>query len=69
VSDVISKLRERPYRLASETSDDMKIRRQREREEAADAYQSLANRYDDAIKRIHDLTAELEHLRREVNRG
>ncbi len=69
MSDVISKLRERPYRLASETSDDMKIRRQREREEAADAYQSLANRYDDAIKRIHDLTAELEHLRREVNRG
>jgi hypothetical protein len=31
--------------------------------------QSLANRYDDAMKRIHDLTAELEHLRREVNRG
>jgi hypothetical protein len=69
MNDVISKLRERPYRLASETSDDMKIRRQREREEAADAYQSLANRYDDAMKRIHDLTAELEHLRREVNRG
>jgi hypothetical protein len=31
--------------------------------------QSLANRYDDAMKRIHDMQAELEHLRREVNRG
>lgn len=30
--------------------------------------QALAARYDDAMKRIQDLTAELEHLRREVNR-
>ena len=36
---------------------------------AADACQALAARYDDAMKRISDLTAELEYLRREVNRG
>jgi len=35
----------------------------------ARAAAEIANRYDDAMKRIHDLTAELEHLRREVNRG
>ena len=29
---------------------------------------SLAARYDDALKRIHDLQAELEFLRMEVNR-
>ena len=29
----------------------------------------LATRYDDAIERIHNLTAELEYLRREVSRG
>lgn len=28
----------------------------------------LATKYDDAIERIHNLTAELEYLRREVNR-
>lgn len=31
-------------------------------------YRYLAARYDDALKRINDLEAELEHLRREVNR-
>lgn len=35
---------------------------------AKDNYQKLAARYDDALKRINDLEAELEHLRREVNR-
>jgi hypothetical protein len=30
---------------------------------------NLAVRYDQALKRINDLTAELEYLRREVNRG
>lgn len=36
--------------------------------EAAQAIQFLAARYDDAMKRITDMQAELEHLRREVNR-
>lgn len=35
---------------------------------AKDNYRKLAARYDDALKRINDLEAELEHLRREVNR-
>ncbi len=29
----------------------------------------LSARYDDAMKRIEDMQAELEHLRREVSRG
>jgi hypothetical protein len=33
------------------------------------SYRALAARYDDAMKRIHDMQAELEHLRRGVNRG
>ena len=33
-----------------------------------DDYQTLLRRYDDAMKRIQDLTAELEYLRQEVNR-
>ena len=32
-------------------------------------YAALLNRYDDALKRINDLEAENEYLRREVNRG
>lgn len=32
-------------------------------------YAALAARYDDAMKRINDMQAELEHLRREVSRG
>lgn len=31
--------------------------------------QSLAARYDEALRRMNDMQAELEHLRREVNRG
>jgi chromosome segregation ATPase len=31
-------------------------------------YNALAAKYDDALKRIADLQAEVEHLRREVNR-
>lgn len=34
--DIAERLRERPCRYAHETEDQMKIRRQREREEAAD---------------------------------
>lgn len=30
--------------------------------------QQMAVKYDEALKRIQDLTAELEYLRREVNR-
>ena len=37
-------------------------------DESADTIQQLAAKYDDAMKRIHDMQAELEHLRREVNR-
>ncbi len=33
-----------------------------------DDYRALLTRYDDAIKRLHDMQAELEYLRREVNR-
>jgi hypothetical protein len=38
-------------------------------DESAETIRQLSAKYDDAMKRIHDLTAELEHLRREVNRG
>lgn len=41
---------------------------QREAQLAEDDYRTLLNRYDDAMKRIADLTAELEYLRLEVNR-
>ena len=41
---------------------------QREAQLAEDDYRTLLRRYDDAQKRIQDLTAELEYLRREVNR-
>lgn len=37
-------------------------------DEAAETIQQLAVRYDEALKRINDLQAEVEHLRREVNR-
>lgn len=37
-------------------------------DEAAETIQQLAVRYDEALKRINDLQAELEYLRREVNR-
>lgn len=37
-------------------------------DEAAKTIQQLAVRYDEALKRINDLQAEVEHLRREVNR-
>ena len=42
---------------------------QREAQLAEDDYRALLTRYDDAMKRINDLQAELEYLRREVNRG
>ena len=41
---------------------------ERELEEAKKNIVSLAARYDEAIQRINDLTAELEYLRREVSR-
>lgn len=34
-----------------------------------ETYKALAARYDEALKRIHDMQAELEYLRREVGRG
>lgn len=37
--------------------------------QAADELDSLYVRYDDAMKRIQDMQAELEYLRQEVNRG
>lgn len=37
-------------------------------DDAAETIQQLAVRYDEALKRINDLQAEVEHLRREVNR-
>lgn len=33
-----------------------------------DEGKALTRRYDDAMERIHNLTAELEYLRREVHR-
>ena len=38
-------------------------------EDVMGEFSALAARYDEAMKRIDDLTAELEYLRREVNRG
>lgn len=34
-----------------------------------DDLQKLIIRYDDAMKRMNDMQAELEYLRQEVNRG
>jgi hypothetical protein len=42
---------------------------QREAQLAEDDYRALLARYDDALKRINDMQAELEYLRQEVNRG
>ena len=42
---------------------------QREAQLAEDDYRALLNRYDDALKRMNDMQAELEYLRQEVNRG
>lgn len=42
---------------------------QREAQLAEDDYRALLTRYDDAMKRIHDMQAELEYLRQEANRG
>ena len=42
---------------------------QREAQLAEDDYRALLTRYDDAMKRINDMQAELEYLRQEVNRG
>lgn len=36
---------------------------------AEDDYRALLTRYDDALKRLNDMQAELEYLRQEVNRG
>ena len=41
---------------------------QREAQLAEDDYRALLTRYDDALKRMNDMQAELEYLRREVNR-
>lgn len=43
MKDIAERLRERPFRYAHETEDQMKIRRQREREEAADLIDHLRN--------------------------
>ena len=50
MSDIEKKLREKPYRLASETEDQAKIRRQEERIEGADRIAEL----ESLIKDIHD---------------
>ena len=42
---------------------------QREAQLAEDDYRTLLTRYDDAMKRIQDMQAELEFLRQEVNRN
>lgn len=42
---------------------------QREAQLAEDDYRTLLRRYEDAMKRINDMQAELEYLLREVNRG
>ena len=36
---------------------------------AENDYRALLTRYDDALKRMNDMQAELEYLRQEVNRG
>lgn len=41
---------------------------QRQAQLADDDYRALLTRYDDALKRMHDMQAELEYLRLEVNR-
>jgi hypothetical protein len=42
---------------------------QREAQLAEDDYRALLTRYDDALKRMNDMQAELEYLRQEVNRN
>ena len=53
----------------SETMLDLISALQREAQLAEDDYRALFTRYDDALKRLNDLQAELEYLRLEVNRG
>lgn len=52
----------------SETMLDLISQLQREAQLAEDDYRALLTRYDDLNKRCHDLQAELEYLRFEVNR-
>ena len=53
----------------SETMLDLISQLQRQATLSEADYRALLARYDDAMKRIADLTAELEYLRLEVNRG
>lgn len=52
----------------SETMLDLISQLQREAQLAEKDYRALLTRYDDALKRMHDMQAELEYLRLEVNR-
>ena len=52
----------------SEAMFDLISQLQREAQLAEEDYRALLTRYDDLNKRCHDMQAELEYLRLEVNR-
>lgn len=57
--DIVERLREKPCRYAYETEDQSKIRRQRERDEAADLIEHLRERIETAHEsRLTDADAE-----------
>ena len=57
MSDLKERLRERPSRYASETEEQAKERRQRDREEAADRIERLEKIIDVAVTYLHDAGA------------
>jgi len=59
MTDIVDRLRERYYRRASESNDEARIRRQRERDDAADEIERLRERLADCTKRYTDLLDQL----------
>lgn len=58
-SELVRELRARPYRLASENEDEMRERRQREREQAADTIERLEREKAEAFKAGMKRAAEI----------
>lgn len=72
MSDIVSLLRERPYRLASESNTEMQVRRQSEREYAAHEIEVLRlekARLAAENDRLRAALEEIEYLDRPQSRG
>jgi hypothetical protein len=53
--ELIKELRERPYRMGSESNDEAKLRRQAEREAAADRIEALKYKLDKAVSALREI--------------